>query len=84
MVKILEQHGLEIAIPPPNDHVRTSYVVISKGKTRFVDEVHILDVVLRSSAESLTELQRSEGGESCEEQADTSIHETGAIHVKLH
>ena len=29
---------------------------------------------LRPSAESLTELQRSEGRESCEEQTDTSIH----------
>ena len=79
IVKILERHGFEIAIPSPNDHVRTSYVVISREKSRFVDEVHIPNAVLRSSAELLTELQRS-GGESREEQADTSIQETGAIH----
>ena len=29
IVKILEQYGLEIAIPSPNDHVRTSHVVKS-------------------------------------------------------
>ena len=32
IVKILEQYGLEIAIPSPNDHERTSYVMISKGE----------------------------------------------------
>ena len=49
IVKILDQCGLEIAIPSPNDHERTSYVVISRGKSRFVDEVHIPDAVLRPS-----------------------------------
>ena len=66
----MKKYGLEIAIPSPNDHVRTSYVVISSGKNRFVDDVHIPNAVLRS-----------EGRESCEEQADTSIQETRAIHV---
>ena len=46
-----------------------------------MDEVHIPDAGLRPSAELLTELQRSEGRESCEEQADTSIQETGSTHV---
>ena len=65
-----------IAGESPNDHERTSYVVISRGKSRFVDEVHIPDAALRPSPESLTERQRSEGRESCEEQTDTSIQVT--------
>ena len=40
IVKILDQCGLEIAIPSPNDTQRTTYGVISRGKSRFVDEVH--------------------------------------------
>ena len=80
-MKILDQCGLEIAIPSPNDHERTSYVVISRGKSRFVDEVHIPGALLRPSPELLTERQRSEGRESCEEQTDTSIQETGLIRV---
>ena len=80
-MKILGRYGLENAIPSPNDHVRTSYVVISRGKSRFVDEVHIPNAALRSSQELLTELQKSDGKESCEEQGNTSIQEIGAIHV---
>ena len=80
-VKILNQYGFEIAIPSPDDHVPTSYVVISRKKSRFVDEVHIPDAGLRPSSEQLTELQRSEGRKSCEEQADSSIQETGSTHV---
>ena len=38
---------IEIAIPSPNDSKRTSYVMISKGKCRFVDEVHIPNAELR-------------------------------------
>ena len=51
------------------------------SKKWFVDKVHFLNATLRPIAELLTELQRSEGGESCEEGADTSIQETGATHV---
>ena len=39
-MKILDQYGLEIATPSPNDTERTSYVVIPRGKSRFVDENH--------------------------------------------
>ena len=39
IVKTLEPYGLEIAFPPLNDNVRTSCVVTSRGKSRFVDEV---------------------------------------------
>ena len=52
IVKILDQCGLENAIPSPNDRQRTSYVMISRGKSRFVDgEVHIPNAELRSSAD---------------------------------
>ena len=74
--------GLEIAIPSPNDHERTSDVVISGGKSRFVDEIRIPKAELRSSAELLSELQKSEGGEPCLAQSKTSIQETGAAHDK--
>ena len=41
IVKILDNLGLEIAIPSPKNPSRTSCVLISKGKSRFVDELHI-------------------------------------------
>ena len=50
IVKIRDQHGLEIL--SPNDKERTSNVMIFRGKSRFVDEVHIPHARLtRSSAE---------------------------------
>ena len=60
IVKIIDQYGLEIAIPSPNCKERKSYVVVSRRMSRFVDEIHISNAVLRSSAELLTELQKSE------------------------
>ena len=57
IVEILDQYGHEIAIPSPNDSTRTTHVTISRGRSRFVDEVHIPIAELRSSAELLTELQ---------------------------
>ena len=41
IVKFLDQYGLEIAIPSPNERERTTNVMISRGKSRFVDEIHI-------------------------------------------
>ena len=35
------KHGLEIKIPSPNDPNRTSWVLMSRGKNRFVNEFHI-------------------------------------------
>ena len=78
IVKILDTCGLEIAVPSPNDSKRTSYVMISRGKSRFVDEVHIPNAELRSSAELLFELQKAEGREPCLAQSKTGIQETGA------
>ena len=65
IVKMIDQYGLEFAIPSPNDTERTSYVLISREKSRYVDDVHIPNAELRSSAELLNERQTSEGGESC-------------------
>ena len=83
-VKMLDQYGLEIAIPSTNDRERTSYVMISRGKSRFVDKVHISNAELRSGAELLTELRKAEGGESCLGQSNTGIQQTGAAHVSSH
>ena len=55
--------------------------MISRGKSRFVDEVRIPSAKLRSSAELLSELQKAEGGESCLAQSKTGFQETGAAHV---
>ena len=40
IVKILDNFGIEVAIPSPNDAKRTFYVLKSRGKSRFVDELH--------------------------------------------
>ena len=48
IVKILDLYGLELAIPSLNDRERTSYVMLSRGKNRFVDEIHIPIAELRS------------------------------------
>ena len=81
ILKIIDQYGLEIAIPSRNDSTRTSYVMISRGKSRFVDEVHIPNAELRSSAELLSELQKAEGRGPCLAQSKTGVQETGAAHV---
>ena len=79
--KILDQYGLEIAIPSLNGFTRTSNVMISSGKSRFKDEVDIPNAELRSSTELLSELQKAEGREPCLAQSKTGIQETGAAHV---
>ena len=58
IVNILDQYGLEIANPSPNERGSTSYVMISRGKNRFF---HFPEAVLESSAESLSGLQKAEG-----------------------
>ena len=73
---------VQIAIPSPNERDRTSCVALSRGKSRFVDEIHIPKAELRSSAALLSGFQKSEEGESCLAQSKTSIQETGAAHVK--
>ena len=63
IVQIIDNVGLEIANPSPNDGERTSYVMISRGKSRFVDEIHIPNAELRSTLQLLSERQKSEGGD---------------------
>ena len=58
IVKILDQYGHEIAIPSPNDTKRTSCGMISRRNSRCVDEFHIPNAELRSSAELLSESTR--------------------------
>ena len=55
--------------------------MISRGKSWFVDEIHIPSAELRSSAELLSELQKSEEGQLCLTKSKTSNQETGAVHV---
>ena len=54
--------------------------MISRGKSRFVDEIHLPNVELRSCAELLSELQKSEGGEPCLAKSKTGNWETGVVH----
>ena len=49
-----------------------------------MDEVHIPNAELRSSADLLIELQKAEGEESCLGQPKTSIQETSAAHGSSH
>ena len=58
--------------------------MISRGKNWFVNEVHIPNAELRTSAELLTELRKSEGGECVLGQSNTSNQETGPAHVSSH
>ena len=81
IVKIHDQYGFEIAIPSPNERERTSCVMMSRGRSRFVDEIHIPKAELRASAALLSEFEKSGGGESCLAQLKTGIQETGAAHV---
>ena len=78
ILKVLDQYGLEIAIPSPNDSTRTSYVMISRGNSRFVHGVRIPIAELRSSAELLSEQKNAKESEPCLAKSKTSTQETGA------
>ena len=81
IVKILDQHGLEIANPSLHNHETATHVVITRGTNRFVDEVHDHKVELRPSTELLSGLQKSEGRESCVDESNNSNKETCANNV---
>ena len=55
--------------------------MLSRGKNRFVDEIHIPIAELRSSAKLLSELQKSEEGKPLWTKSKTSKQETGAVHL---
>ena len=52
-----------------------TYDMISRRKSRFVDELHVPNAELRSSTELLSELQMAEGREPCLAQSKTGIQE---------
>ena len=56
----------------------SSYVLISRGKNRFVDELQIPNAELRSSTVLLSELEKAEEGDLCLAKSKTGILETGA------
>ena len=69
---------LEIAIPSPDDPRRTSYVLISRGKSRFVEESHIPNVRhTLTCAEVLSEQENAKESDPCLAQSKTGIQETG-------
>ena len=44
VMQVFGTHGLAIETPSPNSPKRTSWVLISRGNSRFVDELHIPSV----------------------------------------
>ena len=81
-MKILDQYGLEIAISSPNERERTSYVMVSRGKSRFVDEI-ILPKPNSDQVQNYSlKFKKSEARECCLAQSKTSIQETDAARVK--
>ena len=65
IVKILDNYGLEIAIPARTERERTTYVMISRKNSRLVDEVSIPKVELRSSAELFSFKNLKEENPAC-------------------
>ena len=63
-MKILDEHGLEVAIPSICKPGDVTYVVISRETERFVNEIHTHEAETRSSRELLENLQESKEGGS--------------------
>ena len=76
VVLIMGTHGLEIAIPSKRDHLTTSSVLISRGKNRLVDEVHLNVSYIVASTELLSERSCSKETEPCDV-TDTRSRRTG-------
>ena len=67
VVLIMGTHGLEIAVPPKRDLLTTSWVLISRGMNRFLDEVRTPNVsYIVPSAELLSERTCSNDSEPCD------------------
>ena len=60
VVEIVDKYVKEIAIPSVADPKNTSYVVITRGADRFVNEIHEHKQQLRSSSELLAEVLQEE------------------------
>ena len=77
VVLTMGTHGLEIAVPSKRDHLTTSWVLISRGKNRLVDEVTTPNVsYIVPSTELLSERSCSKETEPCDV-TDTRSRGTG-------
>ena len=66
VVQIMETHGLEIAVPSKREHVTMSWVLISRGKNRSVDELRTPNVSQNvTSAELLSDQENSTETDLC-------------------
>ena len=80
VVQIFATHGLESEIPCPNNTKRTSWVLVSRGKGRFVDELHISNVGPNlTSAFLLSEQEFSKEREPYLAKSKNSSQEIGAV-----
>ena len=78
VAQVFVTHGLETEIAPPNNPKRTSWVLISRGKSRFVDELHIQNVRhTLTSVELLSEHENAKESELCLAKPKTTTRETG-------
>ena len=67
IVNILDEYGLEVAIPSLCKPGDVTYVVISRETERFVNEIHTHEAETRSSRELLENLQESKVSMSCKQ-----------------
>ena len=72
IVKILDEYGMEVAIPPMTNPTYTFYFAVSLETERFLNEIHDHKEEFRSSNKLLTELQGSAKSELCEERRGSS------------
>ena len=56
IIQFLGTHGIEIQIPSTTTPNRTSWVVICRGKNRFVDELHLRDPARNPTSNELISL----------------------------
>ena len=62
---VIRNHGLEIAISSPRDRERTSWVLLSRGRNRFVEKLHTANLSHVPSSEFLCEQAISKETEPC-------------------
>ena len=72
IVEILDESGIEVAIPSIANPTSTSYVVTSREAQHFVNEIHVHKEELRSSNELLKDLHGSVKNETHEERKGSS------------
>ena len=72
IVKILDECGVEVAIPSIYKPADMTYVVISRETERFLKEIHTHEAKTRSTMELLENLQESKESMSCKQRKVTS------------